>query len=212
MCTDARSGRTRSPHHAGLVSPEKRMTTETRPRIAAKVVYRHPCDCQSASRALHEGEHAEHRFDVDGESFPWYIHEDGPSFTRLKDDLWRIDVRMYGHLQDGLFHDSNGGVVIDAQPNLIISGREFPWAISGDGFTYHRSHKELASVRLGFFAEHVDTDGQFNDLRRANRAVYINGDLIRDGLEDCGNCGSTVADLFTHFKDTHPEHVHTQSD
>ncbi len=50
---------------------------------ARTVVYRHPCDCESASRPLGPGETAEHRFEVDGEPFPWHIT--GPVFISAGD-------------------------------------------------------------------------------------------------------------------------------
>lgn len=61
------------------------------PHIAGTVVYRHPCDCEHASRPLAEGELPEHRFDVDGEPFPWAMQEGNPSFTRLTEVFpWAI--------------------------------------------------------------------------------------------------------------------------
>lgn len=133
-------------------------------RVAGLVVYRHPCDCGSASRSLGEGETAEHRFDVDGEPFPFFISEDGPSFTRLWDDLFRVDVTVYPVLAPG-----GDWVVVRVDeglvPSLLIGGVRFPWAIADDGLTITVSRREMARVRLGFFCERLDTDGAVVDER-----------------------------------------------
>jgi hypothetical protein len=139
------------------------------PKPAETVVYRHACTCKSASQ-LPRGDEPEHRFDVDGERFPWYMAPEGPRFTRLMDDLYRVDLTIYGLLNDDLVEP--GPVVIaeetfaDHQHKpLRIAEREFPWEICAEGFTYHRSYKTMPEVRLGFFVKSVDTDGVVTDLR-----------------------------------------------
>lgn len=146
------------------------------PTKADTVVYRHPCACKSASRPLADGEEPVHRFDVDGHPFPWHISEEGPSFTRLRDDLWRVDVEIYGVLKnakpdqaDVIFTDR----MSTAWP-LTIAGREFPWTVTGDGITYTHSHKTLPMVKLGFLTNSVDTDTDVTDQRRIDQTITDN--------------------------------------
>lgn len=132
--------------------------------IAESIVYRHPCDCGSASRPLAEGEEPEHRFDVDGEPFPFGMHPDGPRFARIDHGLIRVDVRIYPVLSP-----SNEwvriGVDANLQPHLFIGDAAFPWAITEDGFTIHASRHTVAYVDLAFLAKSVDTDGPVVDER-----------------------------------------------
>lgn len=138
--------------------------------FAHTIVYRHPCHCASASRALADGEAPQHRFEVDGIPFPYAIHEDGPTFTRLADDLWQVDLTLYPVL---LANHELLVITVDAgwTPRLRFNGVEFPWTMTAQGFTIHATHRQLTSVRLGFLARDVDTDGHVTDARPAIPAV-----------------------------------------
>lgn len=158
------------------------------PTIAKTVVWRHPCDCDTASRPLADGEKPEHRFDVDGQPFPWILPEDhGVAFTRLTDKLWRIDLTFWAIAVDGRDEEqrapkprfpSQDDVAFTQQfagyLQPVIAGIEFPWHISSDGVTFQSGGKMLPSVKLAFFAEDVDTDGPIDDQRDADRTVVDN--------------------------------------
>jgi hypothetical protein len=160
----------------------------TFPCAAATIVYRHPCHCASASRPLEPGKEPEHRFDVDGKPFPWCLPEKpNPTFTRLTDQLWRVDLTLLCILRDDdghpIFGDHDLEPFIDrsipnaptvpAQP--IIAGKTFPWLIGDDGVTcYKRSHKILPELTLSFFANDVDTDTEVVDERHIDQDVVDN--------------------------------------
>jgi hypothetical protein len=121
-----------------------------------------------AETVVHRGPPT-YRFDVDDAPFPWYVTERGPSFVQLLDDLWRVDVtilcerfgrRQYQHqsFSDVIFTD-------DEFSSPKIAGLTFPWTITSEGITYHRSNTTLATVRLGFYTKTVDTDSKHLDLR-----------------------------------------------
>jgi hypothetical protein len=74
--------------------------TEIGPRVAETVLIRHPCDCPTASRPLGEGEQPEHRFEINGVEFPWHITTDGPTVTKLGDDLYTVRVEIFAHSVD----------------------------------------------------------------------------------------------------------------
>lgn len=61
---------------------------------ARTVVYRHPCDCDSASRPLGPGEKPEHRFEVDGKPFPFHITEDGATFAKIAGGAHLVTVTL----------------------------------------------------------------------------------------------------------------------
>lgn len=135
--------------------------------IAGSVVYRHPCDCEHASRPLAEGEQPEHRFDVDGEPFPWAMQEGNPSFTRLTDDLWSIAVTMFPMLSRT---HQLVTVEVDEEYNglarLVVGGEVFPWEISpNDGFTIRCARNGPTTVRVAFLVRKVDTDAVVVDVR-----------------------------------------------
>lgn len=156
---------------------------------AETVVWRHPCDCPTASRPLTEGEEAEHRFDVDGKPFPWVLPEDhGVVFTRLLDDLWRIDIQFFAIPTNGLKPViPEGESVVFSQvfrgwQQPVIAGIEFPWVISDDGVAFQCGGKILPRVTLAFFARDVDTDGPWIDQRdRRGEIVDNTGSLWRHG-------------------------------
>lgn len=131
-------------------------------RVAETVVYCHACDCGSASRPVVEGEEPEHRFDVDGEPFPYMISPEGPTFTRLSEDWYRVDLTIYPSVVDG----DGEAVRIDKAGmghQLFIGGVEFPWAIHEDGVVVRVPRKSWATIELGFLARSVDTDGPVFD-------------------------------------------------
>lgn len=99
-----------------------------------------------------------HRFDVDGEPFPWFLHEDGPRFSLVGTGLHLVHVRLIpiligGGREDRFTHDCRS-----AAP--VIAGVAFPWHIDERGLVYRASRNEVPTVELSFYAEHVDTDGQ----------------------------------------------------
>ena len=121
--------------------------------FARTVVYRHPCDCPTASRPLEPGEHAEHRFDVDGEPFPWYVLEPGPTLRRLH-NVYTVTVRMVPIAR------ANGEplhVTFDPDGRPSLGGREFPWALTSP-LTFTASPDTPATLELTFIAQHVDAD------------------------------------------------------
>lgn len=115
---------------------------------ARTVVYRHACHCANANVVPDDPDHDEHRFDVDGEPFPWYITEDGATFRQLCPNLYVVGVTV---MVIGRFthHDTE-------QPQL--DGVAFPWALHGP-VTYTTDGTGISRLELGFLAEHVDTDG-----------------------------------------------------
>lgn len=137
------------------------------PHIAGTVVYRHPCDCEHASRPLAEGELPEHRFDVEGEPFPWAMQEGNPSFTRLTDNLWSIAVTMFPMLSRT---HQLVTVEVDEQydglARLVVGGEVFPWAISDDGFAIRCARNGPTTVRVAFLVRKVDTDAVVIDARQ----------------------------------------------
>ena len=142
------------------------MSTDS-PRIAKTVVYRHPCDCDHASRPLEPGEHAEHRFDVDGQPFPWHIAEEGATFNQIAPGLVAVTVRLMPFVRstNELLNVVLG--TLDAQQPLAfqhVDGtiRPFPWLTLTDSFSVTYGDF-LPIVSLSFVAEHVDTDGEIQD-------------------------------------------------
>ncbi|MCV7174935.1 hypothetical protein [Mycolicibacterium sphagni] len=150
----------------------------TSPIVARTVVYRHPCECASASRPLAEGEKPEHRFDVDGEPFPWYITEDGPRFTRLRDDMYLVHVRIIGILRES-GEGFTGNIFQHTYPRRIeLAGHPFPWVIHEDGITYRSARMEAAYVELAFLAESIDVDCEIAD-RPTTEVWSFDGNIHR---------------------------------
>lgn len=123
--------------------------------FARTVVYRHPCDCPTASRPLKPGEEPEHRFDVDGQPFPWYIAEAGATFRRSH-GLYLVTVRIIPIRS----RDSEPlHTTFDPDGHPTLGGDPFPWAINGDaGITFTASRTDPPVLTLTFIAEHVDAD------------------------------------------------------
>lgn len=177
------------------LNPPTWEVTGSKAVVAKTVVYRHECECSSASRAIREGHEAEHRFDVDGEPFPWYISVEGPSFKRvgplvesisadLHPTCYLVTVRIFCALAYTRVVDFGGKTVAEltspefsfatSQSGLVIAGKEFPWVISEEGVKYQHARREPASVTLSFFAQHVDADCEIPDdsglpLQNANQ-------------------------------------------
>lgn len=110
--------------------------------------------------------HSAEKFEllVDETPFPWLISYAGPRFARLRDDLYRVDVsiftmtakdRGFGPIS---FFDHEG-------QTPMIAGVAFPWIITEDGISYHRSRTTVPTIRLGFFARTVVSDKKIPDLR-----------------------------------------------
>lgn len=137
-------------------------------RIANTVVYRHPCDCEHASRPLADGEHAEHRFDVDGEPFPWHISEEGATFAEAAAGGYvLVAVRLLP-----LARSNNEWlrVVLGVAPETPLTfehvdgtRRPFPWAILAGTLSIDYT-EDLPVVSLTFIAEHVDVDAEVTPL------------------------------------------------
>jgi hypothetical protein len=90
---------------------------------------------------------------------------EGPRFTRLEVDLYRVDLTIIPTLQktgsdvDQIFaHHGRFGA-----NRIIIAGKEFPWTITDEGVCYRNALNTSATLTLAFLAKHVDTDG---DTRR----------------------------------------------
>ncbi|KLI05803.1 hypothetical protein [Mycolicibacterium senegalense] len=136
--------------------------------IARTVVYRHSCDCPNSNRELMPGEEPEHRFDVDGEPFPWYITEDGATFHRTEGGLYLVAVRILpvlvatGELVEFRHH-------VHRPPDL--GDGPFPWAITGP-LTWLSEEPGCAVLELTFLAQHVDTDGEIS-VEAPTREVTI---------------------------------------
>ncbi|MDV7192602.1 hypothetical protein [Mycolicibacterium fortuitum] len=136
--------------------------------IARTVVYRHTCDCANTNRQLMPGEEPEHRFDVDGEPFPWYITEDGATFHRTATGLYLVAVRILpieaatGKLVEFRHH-------VHGAPQL--GDREFPWAIAYP-ISWQSDEPGYGVLELMFAANDVDTDGEIS-VEKPTREVTI---------------------------------------
>lgn len=126
--------------------------------VARTVVYRHTCDCANTNRQLMPGEEPEHRFDVDGEPFPWYITEDGATFHRTENGLYLVAVRI-------IPVDPTTGEYVEFRHHVHnapqLGDRELPWLITGP-ITW-QSDRGYGVLELTFLAEHVDTDGEISE-------------------------------------------------
>lgn len=144
------------------------------PDLAKSVVYRHPCDCDSASRPLEPGEKAEHVFEVDGKPFPWFLTERGAAFALGSSGLYIVRVEIFVLRRDneslifGTFSHSHGQLP-------VIDGIEFPWWVTEAGLMYVSSRKDAPVVRLSFLAEHLDTD---TEIAGAGDVFEMTGNLI----------------------------------
>lgn len=126
----------------------------TRVPFARTVVWRHPCDCPTASRPLEPGEHAEHRFDVDGAQFPWLIAENGATFRKVCGGLYLVTVCIFPALSTDCMPLYT---TFDPDGVPSIGGTPFPWAIGGP-VTYTSGPGRFPQLELTFIARHVDAD------------------------------------------------------
>lgn len=129
--------------------------------VARTVVYRHVCECTTASRAPGSDSELEHRFDVDDKPFPFYITPAGPKFARYRDDLYRVTVTIIA-----VARSARSTFEIQAEPcvDVLICGRAFPWTIDDDGVRYTTGGRtDLPTVTLSFLAAHVDADCEIPD-------------------------------------------------
>lgn len=179
------------------------------PHIPTEVVVRHTCHCDTATDRPASDEPEVHRFEVDGQPFPWYISEKGPLATRLADDFWRIDVEILA-----LATPTEGMLPIGSSGRMgeipVIGGTAFPWLMTEEGWSMTAGHKQIPTVALGFLAHNVDTNMPVTDLRAewADREVIGNGgDIWRIGKQHCTWCDTLVDDLFGHITQAHPEHA-----
>lgn len=188
------------------------------PYIPEKVLIRHTCSCDTAVERPAGTEPEEHRFEVDGKDFPWFLSARGPVVTRYADDLWRIDIDLFA-----IDHDTWKTLPIAVTPgmcggaDLEIGGVAFPWLMTQEGWTLTSSSKQLLTLTLGFFTRNVDTNMPYTDQREvwADRAIYANGgDCYKAGKDQCHWCDALVdsLEMFAHHEQEHPEHISTSKD
>lgn len=136
--------------------------SHTHPPVAKTVVWRHPCHCKSASRPLEPGEEPEHRFDVDGQPFPWYITEGGASFVK-HGEHYLVKVEILPIECDG----NNEPLDITLsywRRQVRIGERLFPWAILSGSLVATMGEGDFPMLKLTFIAEHVDADVEIPGL------------------------------------------------
>lgn len=121
---------------------------------ASSIVYRHECECATASKAPLPDRLPEHRFDVDGDPFPWHIHEDGPTFLKTAAELYLCTVKIFP-----MVRATNELVEFrhfaDKQP--MFGDRAFPWSIVGP-ISYTVDRTGIPVLTLTFAADDVDAD------------------------------------------------------
>ena len=120
------------------------------PSIAQTVYYRHPCDCPTASRPLAPGQQPEHRFDIDGQPFPWYITTNGATFTHTLAGLYIVRCTIIPL--------ASVKVDIESGADFVIDGRPFPWLVTTADFGILNPRLGTLLLTIGILAEHVDTD------------------------------------------------------
>lgn len=116
-------------------------------------------------------------FDVDNEEFPFYISEEGARISKLRDDLYQIDITILA-ARKGPYAGLNFSVNEWEPPK--IDGIYFPWTISADGFTYQRTHKTVPTLKLGFFTYHIKTNIPIHDANiHGSPEIYgLNGNYF----------------------------------
>lgn len=92
-----------------------------------------------------------HTFTVDGEKFPWFISEAGPSAMKLADDLYAVKVEIFAH--QGFDNQMSEASPIFQQP--MIAGIVFPWFITRDGVEYAHRGGGIPVVTLSFLTRSV---------------------------------------------------------
>lgn len=131
-------------------------------------------------------------FMVDGDEFPWWLSQRGPLVERVSDGLYTVDVEIClldKNEHPGVFpHPYLAfGYLAHASsvPNIpLIAGEEFPWLLTGDGWTLTCGHKQMPKLRVSFYALNVSGDVEIADRRSefVGEDIYCNGgDLIRQG-------------------------------
>lgn len=146
-------------------------------------------------------------FEVDGEKFPFYISQRGPIVDRLADDLYTVDIEIFA-----MDCETKRNVPVTQQEYMscqpVINGWEFPWFTTVDGWTMRCSSRTIPTVCLAFLARDVNGDHPVIDKRPdwEGRAIWDgNGNLQRDGVEPCGECGQDIHtnDMHEHQKNDH---------
>lgn len=122
---------------------------------ARTIVYRHACDCDTASRAPRPGADPEHRFDVDGKPFPWLMTEPGPAFRRLDPHTSVYLCAVVIHALDAHTYEPMPITFHTGWPE--IGGQPFPWQIFD--CRLHLDSDFHARLAVEFVADNVDTDG-----------------------------------------------------
>ena len=133
------------------------------PQIAKTVVYRHRCHCDNANVVPGEGEADEHRFDVDGEPFPWLITEDGATFSK-RGDIYMVTLSVLPMLADPQARGSRIERFTVPEYNVpLIGTRLFPWALTGS-YSIAVEPEGIPVLTLTFLAEDLDTDGDVTEI------------------------------------------------
>ncbi len=137
----------------------------TSPAAARTVVYRHRCHCDNANTTPARGDTGEHRFDVDGAPFPFLIAEHGAAFARHPSGIYLVSCQVYPLRVDT--HEPQR-IIVDLDGLLAferVDGTRdpFPWLIA-EGSLGLATDGGIVSVALTFLADHVDTDGQIEEL------------------------------------------------
>ena len=124
--------------------------------IAGEVVLRHTCRCDAALEKPADDGHEQHLFLVDGEHFPYLISKRGPIVTRLRDDLYTIDVELYLLDKTTMTALPFGYTGAGSVPSIpVIDGQEFPWLLTGDDCQLNFGYKTTPTLKLKFFARTV---------------------------------------------------------
>lgn len=124
------------------------------PQPARSIVYRHACDCDTANQPV-TVDQPEHRFDVDGQPFPFLITTDGAAFRRL-DPL--TPTYVCAVTVQAFDPDTLEPVPITFHTGWPeIGGKPFPWQIL-DCYLHIDSNFH-AQLHVEFTADAVDTDG-----------------------------------------------------
>lgn len=142
--------------------PVPNPVTHPQPPIAGLVVWRHPCDCATASRPLEPGEEPEHRFDVDGAEFPWHITEGGARFAK-RGGVYLVEVDIVP-LERGGNNEMLDVTLGYWRRQPRIGERAFPWAILSGSVRVEMLDDSFPLLHLTFLAEQVDADVEVPEL------------------------------------------------
>lgn len=146
--------------------------THASPPVAGAIVYRHACHCSNANRPPAPEEEVEHRFDVDGEPFPWYITEAGARFTK-QGEAYLVEVDIIP-IEAGGNHDLLDITISYWRRQPRIGDRAFPWAILDGSIRVDVLDGSFPVLHLVFLANEVDTDGD----------VAVGAEVIEDEPEE----------------------------